>query len=99
MSLSDRLRLFRTNRNFSVQDIVKRTGFSHSFVTRVENGHDVPDMDALEIWAVALRVPVHELFYDGEEAPPLQNLPRRLTVEEIVLSGVLRKFRLAVWHR
>jgi hypothetical protein len=37
----------------------------------------VPAVETLEKFARALEVPVYQIFYDGEEAPKLPDLPKR----------------------
>jgi hypothetical protein len=49
----------------------------------VENGHTVPAIETLEKMAMALEVPLYQLFYDGDEPPKLPNLPKRRTAGEI----------------
>jgi len=83
MILGDRLRTLREAKSASLRDIAERTGLSEYFMQRVESGHAIPTIEVLEKWAEALSIPVHELFYEGNEPPPLQNLPDRLTAEQI----------------
>jgi len=35
----------------------------------VENGHTIPGVETLEKWASALKVPLYQILYDGEEPP------------------------------
>jgi transcriptional regulator with XRE-family HTH domain len=55
--------------------------FKHS---RVENGHTVPSVATLEKIARALEVPLYKLFYDGEEPPNLENLPKRISTKDLL---------------
>ncbi len=84
MVLGDRLRLVREAKHLSLTHLEERTSLPQSYLLRVENGHEVPDIDTLDKWAAALQVPVSQLFYDGEHPPVLQNLPDRLTADDIV---------------
>ena len=43
----------------------------------------VPTVETLEKTARALEVPSYRLFYDGEAAPKLENLPKRKAADEI----------------
>jgi transcriptional regulator with XRE-family HTH domain len=79
--IGDRL---REQKNLSQGDVEKRTGLLRCYISRVENGHTVPAIETLEKMARALEVPLYQLFYDGEEPPLLQNLPKRKGADEIV---------------
>ncbi len=76
MIIGDRLRQLREAKNLSQGDIEKRTGLLRCYISRVENGHTVPAIETLEKMARAFEVPMYQLFYDGEEPPKLQNLPK-----------------------
>jgi transcriptional regulator with XRE-family HTH domain len=81
--LSERLRALREANRLSQGDIAERTGFTVSFVSRVESGEEVPALAGLEKWAAALQVPMHQLFFETEAPPSLLNLPGRLTSDEL----------------
>src|SRR5258708_26622953 len=81
--IGERLRALREEKKFSQGDIEKKTGLLRCYISRVENGHTVPAVETLEKFARALEVPMYQLFYDGEEAPKLPNLPKRKSVEDI----------------
>ncbi|MBZ5644583.1 MAG: helix-turn-helix transcriptional regulator [Acidobacteriia bacterium] len=99
MIIGDRLRLLREQKQFSQGEIEKRTGLLRCYISRVENGHTVPAVETLEKFARALEVPLYQIFYDGEEPPQEQSLPKRRTGTAIVWgdSGkdarTLAKFR------
>ena len=57
-------------------DIEERAGLKRCYVSRVENGHTVPSVETLEKWARALGVPLYQIFYEGEEPPALQMVPK-----------------------
>ena len=71
MLIGERLREFRDLKRLSQGDIEKRSGLFRCYVSRVENSHAVPSIETLEKMARALEVPMYQLFYDGEESPPL----------------------------
>ena len=77
------MRLLRETKNLSQGDIEKRTGLLRCYISRVENGHTVPSIETLEKLGRAMEVPLYQLFYDGDEAPELPNLPKRKTADEI----------------
>ena len=87
MIVSDRLRAIREAKELSQADMGDRTGILPCDLSLLENGHAVPTIEILEKIARALDLPLHELFYGGEQAPVLQNLPNRLTADEIACGG------------
>ncbi len=84
MIISDRLRKLREGKNLSQGDIEKRTGLLRCYISRVENGHTLPTFETLEKLALALEVPLYQLFYDGETPLKLPNLLKRKTSDDIV---------------
>jgi transcriptional regulator with XRE-family HTH domain len=62
-------------------DIEKRTGLLRCYISRVENGHTVPNVDTLEKMARALEVPMYRLFTDDAHVKkpniPLHAAPSR----------------------
>lgn len=99
MIIGDRLRALREEKRFSQGDIEKRTGLLRCYISRVENGHTVPAIETLEKMARALEVPLYQLFYDGEEAPELPNLPKRRTAEEIAWGSTGKEARFLTMFR
>lgn len=99
MLIGDRIRSIREARNLSQGDIEKRSGLLRTYLSRVENGHTVPSVETLEKIARALEVPLYQLFYEREEPPELNYLPKCRTADEIVFnassreSGNLEKLR------
>ena len=91
MIIGTRLRKLREERRLSQGDIEKRTGLLRCYISRVENGHTVPSLETLERLASALEIPLYQLFYEGDDAPPLPNLSKRETAEELVQDGVSEK--------
>jgi transcriptional regulator with XRE-family HTH domain len=84
MIIGERLRALREAKKFSQGEIEKRTGLLRCYVSRVEHGHTVPNVETLEKFARALEVPTYQLFYEGEEPPKLPNLPKRKTGHDIL---------------
>jgi transcriptional regulator with XRE-family HTH domain len=84
MVIGMRLRKLREDRNLSQGDIENRTGLLRCYISRVENGHTVPSLGTLEKLAAALGVALFQLFYDGEEPPPLPHLTARQSPEEML---------------
>ena len=84
MIIGDRIRAIREEKQICQVDLAVRAGLLREYLSDVENGKSVPDVKALERIAAALEVPLHELFYDGDEPPPLPNLPNRRTAANII---------------
>jgi len=59
----------RAAKRFSQGDIEKRTGLLRCYVSRVENGHTVPNLETLEKWARALDIKLYQLFFEDEGEP------------------------------
>jgi transcriptional regulator with XRE-family HTH domain len=83
----------RETKNLSQGDIEKRTGLLRCYISRVENGHTVPSIETLEKLGRAMEVPLYQLFYDGDEAPELPNLPKRKTADEIAWGATGKEAR------
>ena len=64
MVIGDKLKELREAKKLSQGDIEKRTGLLRCYISRVENGHTVPNVDTLEKMARALEVPMYRLFTD-----------------------------------
>ena len=69
MVIGERLKALREQKNLSQGDIEQRTGLLRCYISRVENGHTSPAIETVEKFARALRVPMYQLFYDGEKPP------------------------------
>jgi transcriptional regulator with XRE-family HTH domain len=91
MVIGTRLRKLREDRKLSQGDIEERTGLLRCYISRVENGHTIPSIETLERIASALEIPLYQLFYEGDEPPPLPNLSKRKTTEELVLDEEAQK--------
>jgi transcriptional regulator with XRE-family HTH domain len=99
MIIADRLRAIREDKKLSQGDIEKRTGLIRCYISRVENGHTVPNLETLEKFARALEVPLYHLFYDGEKPPALPHLPKRKTADDIVWGASGKDARLLSMFR
>jgi transcriptional regulator with XRE-family HTH domain len=65
--LGERLRELREKRGLSQADFGKRTGLGHSYISGIENGQIVPDLDILEKMTTALSVPLYTLFLTNQD--------------------------------
>jgi transcriptional regulator with XRE-family HTH domain len=69
MDIGKRLRELRLARGISVADLEGRTRMPQDRIAAVEEGTETPALDALEAWAGALGVEMHELFLADERSP------------------------------
>src|SRR5438034_10173994 len=83
MIIGTRLRKLREDKKLSQGDIEERTGLLRCYISRVENGHTVSSLETLERLASALEIPLYQLFYEGDNPPPLPNLSKRQSTEEL----------------
>jgi transcriptional regulator with XRE-family HTH domain len=79
MVIGDRLRELRAGKKLSQGDIEKRTGLLRCYISRVENGHTVPAIETLEKMALALEVPMYQLFYEGDAPPNIPSILKQRT--------------------
>jgi transcriptional regulator with XRE-family HTH domain len=77
MLIGQKLREIREAKNMSQVEISEATGLVQPYVSRVENGHTIPGLEMLEKWACALKIPLYQLLYDGDEPPK----PLKLSVQ------------------
>jgi transcriptional regulator with XRE-family HTH domain len=97
MIVGDRLRTLREQKNLSQGDIEKRTGLLRCYISRVENGHTVPSLDTLEKMSRALEIHLYQLFYEGDNPPPL---PKHKSVKAPLSRKSGKEARLmAKFHR
>jgi transcriptional regulator with XRE-family HTH domain len=73
MIVAERLNQIRKSKKLSQGDIEKRTGLLHCYISRVENGHMIPAIEAGEKMARTMEIPMYQ-FYDGDEKPPVLKL-------------------------
>jgi len=69
MDIGKRLQELRFAKGFSQGDIEHRTGLLRCYVSRVENGHTVPNLETMEKWAKALDLELYQLFFAGKGKP------------------------------
>jgi transcriptional regulator with XRE-family HTH domain len=67
MEIGRRVRQLRQAKKLSQRDIEKSTGLLRAYLSRVENGHTVPNIATLEKLARALDMPLYKLMCEGEE--------------------------------
>jgi transcriptional regulator with XRE-family HTH domain len=69
MLIGQKLREIRESQKMSQVEIAQATGLVQPYVSRVENGHTIPGVETLEKWASALKIPLYQILYDGDEPP------------------------------
>ncbi len=74
MNIGQRLYQLRAAKGFSQGDIEKRTGLLRCYISRVENGHTVPNLETLGKLAGALDIELYQFFFEGEGKPQLAGL-------------------------
>jgi transcriptional regulator with XRE-family HTH domain len=77
----------REAKNLSQGDIEQRTGLLRCYVSRLENGHTGPSLEALQKLARALEVPLYQPFYEGEKGPEAPRDPQRNGGGDCASSG------------
>src|ERR1700676_3956779 len=65
MNIGNSIRNFRLNRSMSQGDIEKITGHLRCYLSRVENGHTIPSLDALAKIAGAMDLALSQFFSEG----------------------------------
>lgn len=66
MEIGHKLRELRECRHLSQVDIAKKAGLLQCYVSRVERGRTIPNVETLEKFANVLGIPLYRLFTDGE---------------------------------
>jgi transcriptional regulator with XRE-family HTH domain len=83
MVIGDRLRSMRQQQKLSQGDVEAQTGVPEYYISSVEEGKTIPDIETLEKLACALEIPLSSFFYDAQTIPCLPNLSGRLTADDI----------------
>jgi len=61
----ERVRELRLAAGLKQDEFADKCGFARSYLSRIETGGANPSLDAVQTLAVALKVPVKELFTDA----------------------------------
>ena len=90
--LGKRLKEFRKARGFSLEELARRTGFSKSFLSQIENGKNSPSIASLKKITQALGVSIADIFAeeDGERVYFLKKADRKAF--EMVKDKVIFEF-------
>ncbi len=106
MSIGAKIREIRQKKGLSQGDIERITGLLRCYTSRVENGHTVPSLETIEKFALALEIPVYELFYTSSDLQPRKDSGIGKTLEELAEgeskesmdARFLLKFRTLLGH-
>ncbi|HLI34722.1 MAG TPA: helix-turn-helix transcriptional regulator [Terriglobia bacterium] len=83
MLIGRRVQDLRIRNGLSQAQLAMKAGLMESYICRVEEGHEVPSCEVIEILADALDVPIYQIFYsDGEQVLTPWLTPRR-SLEEV----------------
>jgi transcriptional regulator with XRE-family HTH domain len=96
MTIGERLRQIREQKNLSQGDIERKTGLLRSYISRVENEHAVPEIGTLEKLARALEVPLYLLFCEEEKPREAAARPAR---EKWIPDRDASSKQARVWQR
>lgn len=66
MEIGQKLRELREARHLSQVGFGKKAGLLQCYVSRVERGRTIPNVETLEKFANVLGIPLYRLFTDGE---------------------------------
>ena len=89
MEIGQRLRKLRVLKRLSQGDIEHRTGLLRCYVSRVENGYTVPNVETLQKFASASEIPLYRVFTDYQVAEMLS-----VPVKKQIDSNHQHEFRL-----
>jgi transcriptional regulator with XRE-family HTH domain len=97
MNIANQLQELRLAKGLSQGDIERRTGLFRCYVSRVEGGHTLPNLNTLEKWAKALDMELYQLFQPGSGAPVMLKAPkgRPLSLDERTLLMVFGRLTKA----
>ena len=93
MDIGNRLRELREAKGLSQGHIEKHSGLLRCYISRVECGHTVPNLETLEKWAKALDLELYQLFYTskGEPVAPKVAEPRPRNTREMALLRLFQR--------
>src|SRR5271154_6800259 len=77
MEIGPKLREIRKAKKLSQGDIENETGLLRCYVSRVENGRTIPNVETLEKFARAMGIETYQLFVGGNREPGSLNVPKQ----------------------
>jgi transcriptional regulator with XRE-family HTH domain len=88
--IGQRIRELRIENSLSRGELAGKAGLKAGYISRLENGQEIPDCDTLRVLAGALTVPLYRLFCSGEESLPTPRLIPRPSLDELVVESCVR---------
>lgn len=76
MNYGKAIRLARSARGLTQQELADRAGLNSSYISLLEKGHRVPGTKALEALSEALEVPMYLLMLMGSDQEDLRGVPK-----------------------
>jgi transcriptional regulator with XRE-family HTH domain len=87
LEIGTRVRTLREQKQFSQGDVEKRSGLLRHYISRVENGRTMPEVDTLQKLARALGVPLYRLFHDEDVPNSKMQLGGQVSGAELLSAG------------
>ena len=91
MNIGETIRNFRLQKSMSQGDIEKRTGLLRCYLSRVENGHNIPSLDTLARIATVMDLPLSRFFTDGAHDNGSKATPQ-LAEDEVRFLTQIRRY-------
>jgi transcriptional regulator with XRE-family HTH domain len=85
-----RIRELRIQNSLSRSELAGKARLKAGYISRLEDGHEIPDCGTLQVLAGALSVPLYRLFCVSEEPLPTPRLTPRPTLDELVVEGCIQ---------
>jgi transcriptional regulator with XRE-family HTH domain len=95
MNLGRSIKLCRTNRGLSQEDLAKKVGLSPSYISLIEKGDRDPAVSTVEKLATALGVPMSLLTFLAADPADLRGVPEEVRDK---LAGIAFKLLNAKQH-
>jgi transcriptional regulator with XRE-family HTH domain len=76
--------------SLSRSELAGKARLQAGYISRLEDGQEIPDCDTLRVLAGALSVPVYRLFCAGEDPLSTPRLTPRPSLDELVVEGCVR---------
>jgi transcriptional regulator with XRE-family HTH domain len=85
-----RIRELRIQNSLSCSELAGKAKLKAGYISRLEDGDEIPDCDTLQVLAGALSVPLYRLFCAGEEPLSMPRLTPRPSLDELVVDSCVR---------
>ncbi len=90
--LGEKLKAVRKERGYSLEELAKRTSFSKSFLSQIENGKNSPSIASLKKITSALDISIGELFEEDRADQVYYTKKDDRQVFEVVKDKVIFEF-------